>query len=120
MIFSKKKPLKQPSLDLIVGEKGKAQDQTEYDHAMVLLVAVGGVVPNLFDVRAFFKSKSLVTEFETVMSQYIKIIGPLARSLWSLESPHSNTSDIFVHWLAIGASVKEIFSTDSVESQTKL
>ena len=52
-IFSKgkeaSKPLKQPSLDLIIGEKGKAQDQTEYDHAMVLLVAVGGVVPNLFD-----------------------------------------------------------------------
>lgn len=49
------------------------------------------------------------------MSQYIKIIGPLARSLWSLESPHSNASDVFVHWLAIGASLKEVFSTDSVE-----
>ena len=49
VIFSKRKLLKQPLLDLIVGEKGKVQDQTEYDHAMVLLVAVGGVVLNLFD-----------------------------------------------------------------------
>lgn len=55
-----------------------------------------------------------MNEFETIMYQYIRIIGPLARSLWSLESIHSNASDVFVHWLAIAAQLKDIFSKDSV------
>ena len=32
------------------------------------------------DVWNFFKNKSQVNEFETIMYQYIQIIGPLARS----------------------------------------
>ena len=56
------KPLKQPLLDLIVGEEGRKVNQTEYNHVMVLLVAVGGVVPKLFDKPVWKHAVEVLTK----------------------------------------------------------
>ena len=45
--------------------------------------------------------------------QYIAIVGPLARSLWSLEASQANAADVFIFWLAIASNLKEIFSKSS-------
>ena len=49
------------------------------------------------------------------MEQYIAIVNPLACSLWSLESQHANASDVYVFWLAIAATLKDLF-TKSAQS----
>jgi len=40
-------------------------------------------------------------------------VGPLARSIWSLEAAEANAADVFIFWLAIAATLKELFSSDS-------
>lgn len=50
------------------------------------------------------------------LNTYIDIIGPFIRSLWSLEAAHANASDVFVFWLAIGATLKDLFSKDKDET----
>jgi hypothetical protein len=54
--------------------------------------------------------------FQLQSSQYITIVEPIARSLWSLESPQANAADVFIFWLAIAASLKELFSKGSEET----
>ncbi|KAG1891136.1 ribonuclease H-like domain-containing protein [Suillus subluteus] len=49
-------------------------------------------------------------EFEQSILQYITIVAPIIRSLWSLEAAHANTSDVFIFWLAIIATLNDLFS----------
>jgi hypothetical protein len=51
--------------------------------------------------------------FQLQLVQYIAIVGPLARSLWSLEASQANAADIFIFWLAIASNLKDIFSKSS-------
>lgn len=44
------------------------------------------------------------------MLQYINIVAPIIRSLWSLEAANANASDVFVFWLASAATLKDLFS----------
>lgn len=44
-----------------------------------------------------------------MLGQYITIVAPLARSLWSLESSSANAADVFIFWLAIAASLRKFF-----------
>ncbi|KAI6138392.1 hypothetical protein BKA82DRAFT_3990118 [Pisolithus tinctorius] len=46
------------------------------------------------------------------LETYITIVGPFIRSLWSLEASHANASDVFLFWLAIGASLKDLVQKD--------
>jgi hypothetical protein len=48
--------------------------------------------------------------FERHMLWYTTIVAPLIRSLWSLEAAHANAADVFVFWLAIAATLKDLFS----------
>jgi hypothetical protein len=48
--------------------------------------------------------------FEQTLLQYINIIAPIIRSLWSLEAAHANASDVFVFWLAAAATLNDLFS----------
>jgi hypothetical protein len=50
------------------------------------------------------------SRFEQSMLQYINIVAPLIRSLWSLEAAHANASDVFVFWLAIAATLEDLFN----------
>jgi len=52
-------------------------------------------------------------QFQLQLVQYIAIVGPLARSLWSLEASQANASDVFVFWLAVASNLKDIFSKSS-------
>lgn len=54
--------------------------------------------------------------FQLQLLQYVKIVEPIARSLWSLESPHANAADVFIFWLAIAAYLKDLFSKNSDET----
>ena len=49
-------------------------------------------------------------EFERSLLQYITIIAPIIRSLWSLEAAHANTADVFVFWLASAATLRDLFA----------
>jgi hypothetical protein len=49
-------------------------------------------------------------EFEQVLLQYITIVAPIIRSLWSLEAAHANASDVYIFWLAIAATLNDLFS----------
>ncbi|KAJ3792320.1 ribonuclease H-like domain-containing protein [Lentinula aff. detonsa] len=60
-------------------------------------------------IKSFFTSRGEVNSFETTMYQYLAIIGPIARSLWSLESTVANAADVYVFWLAIAATLKNLF-----------
>ena len=53
------------------------------------------------------------SKFEHILLQYINIVAPIIRSLWSLEAAHANASDVFVFWLAIAATLKDLFSKGS-------
>jgi hypothetical protein len=37
---------------------------------------------------------------------------PLIHSLWSLEAAHANAADIFIFWLAIAATLKDLLNQD--------
>ena len=52
-------------------------------------------------------------EFEQLIMQYVTIVAPIIRSLWSLEAANANTSDIFVFWLSIDASLDCLFKQGS-------
>ena len=39
-------------------------------------------------------------------------MGPLIRSLWSLEASHANAADVFIFWLASAATLKDLFDQD--------
>lgn len=63
-------------------------------------------------VQAMFANRHTneYNEFEQGNLQYITIVAPLIRSLWSLEAAHANASDTFIFWLAIAASLKKLFA----------
>ena len=50
------------------------------------------------------------SKFEQILLQYITIVAPIIRSLWSLEVAHANASDVFNFWLAIAATLNDLFS----------
>ena len=49
------------------------------------------------------------SRFEHTLLQYINIVAPIIQSLWSLEAAHANASDVFVFWLTIAATLKDLF-----------
>ena len=49
-------------------------------------------------------------EFEWSLLQYITIVAPIIRSLWSLEAAHANAADVFVFWLASAATLRDLFA----------
>jgi hypothetical protein len=49
-------------------------------------------------------------EFEQLMIHYNSIVAPFIRALWSLEAAHANASDVFIFWLAIAATLDDMFS----------
>jgi hypothetical protein len=51
--------------------------------------------------------------------QYITIVAPFVRSLWSLEAAHANASDVFVFWLAIPATLTDLFSKGTAVTEIK-
>jgi hypothetical protein len=59
------------------------------------------------------RASSTYSQFESILLQYINIVAPIIRSLWSLEAAHANASDVFVFWLAIAATLKDLFSKGS-------
>jgi hypothetical protein len=50
------------------------------------------------------------SKFERVLLQYITLVAPIIRALWSLEAAHANASDVFIFWLAIIATLNDLFS----------
>ena len=56
------------------------------------------------------------SDFETHLLWYMNIVAPLIRSLWSLEAAHANASDVFVFWLAAGATLNDLFKKDINET----
>jgi hypothetical protein len=53
------------------------------------------------------------SKFAHILLQYINIVAPIIGSLWSLEAAHTNASDVFVFWLTIAATLKDLFSKGS-------
>lgn len=51
-------------------------------------------------------------DFERHLIWYMNIDAPLIHSLWSLEAAHANALDVFVFWLAAGATLNNLFSKD--------
>jgi len=56
------------------------------------------------------RASSNYNKFEQALLQYVNIVAPVIRSLWSLEAAHANALDVFVFWLAITATLKDLFS----------
>ena len=59
------------------------------------------------------RASSTYGNFEGMLLQYINIVAPIIRSLWSLEAAHANASDVFIFWLAAAATLKDLFSKGS-------
>ena len=51
-------------------------------------------------------------DFERHLIWCMNIVAPLIHSLWSLEAAHANTSDVFVFWIAAGATLNDLFNKD--------
>ena len=66
-------------------------------------------------IHALFQSQLSVEyhRLELALVQYVAIIGPLMRSLWSLEASAANASDVFVFLTASAASLRDLFQRDS-------
>ncbi|KAJ8475312.1 hypothetical protein ONZ45_g15654 [Pleurotus djamor] len=54
------------------------------------------------------KSRAAFSSMELRLLQYSRLVELFARSSWSLEAAHANASDVFVFWLAAGATLKSI------------
>ena len=65
------------------------------------------------NLHQLFTTHTRYLRFQLQLVQYIAIVGPLARSLWSLEASQANAADVFIFWLAIASNLKEIFSKSS-------
>jgi hypothetical protein len=59
------------------------------------------------------RASSSYNTFEQALLQYINAVAPLIRSLWSLEAAHANAADVFVFWLAVAATLKDLFAKGS-------
>ena len=59
------------------------------------------------------RANGAYARLEQELLQYINIVAPLIRSLWSLEAAHANAADVFVFWLAAAACLKDLFSKSS-------
>jgi len=58
-----------------------------------------------------FQPRSRVTmEYMNDLAVYTSIMAPIARSIKSLESRAANAADVFIFWLAIAASLRDLFS----------
>ncbi|KAJ3919319.1 ribonuclease H-like domain-containing protein [Lentinula edodes] len=68
------------------------------------------IQPKKKDFAKIFIGQRSSMEFRLALVQYIKIIDPLARALWSLEAAQTNAADVYLFWLAIAAELKELFS----------
>lgn len=55
-------------------------------------------------------------KLELALSQYVVIIAPLMRSLWSLEASTANASDVFVFFTAIAAQLRDLFQKSPRET----
>ncbi|KAI0820926.1 ribonuclease H-like domain-containing protein [Irpex lacteus] len=55
-------------------------------------------------------------KLELALSQYVVIIAPLIRSLWSLEASTANASDVFVFFTAIAAQLRDLFQKSPRET----
>jgi len=51
------------------------------------------------------------TQFHHAMLQYILVIAPFICSLWALEAAQANASDVFIFWLAMGATLKSVIDS---------
>ncbi|KAJ3805203.1 ribonuclease H-like domain-containing protein [Lentinula aff. lateritia] len=69
------------------------------------------------DVAAIFTGRHRGAQFQLSLAQYIQIVGPLARSLWALESAKTNAAHVFLFWLAMGAELKDLFERDVSETE---
>ncbi|TFK52817.1 hypothetical protein OE88DRAFT_1606346, partial [Heliocybe sulcata] len=63
-------------------------------------------------VQDLFTNRTSTTYqiFELGLIQYIHTVAPFIRSLWVLESSEANASDVYVFWLATGATLTNLFS----------
>ncbi|KAF8326496.1 ribonuclease H-like domain-containing protein [Amanita rubescens] len=68
------------------------------------------IKPNDKTIWELFKENVPYRKFQSILTIYIKIIKPLARALWSLESLHTNAADVYIFWLAITAKLRKLFS----------
>jgi hypothetical protein len=57
-----------------------------------------------------FLNRRAYQTLEQDLGTYVTLVGPFIRSLWSLEASHANASDVFVFWLAIAATLEELFA----------
>ncbi|KAG1760356.1 hypothetical protein EDD22DRAFT_781244 [Suillus occidentalis] len=57
-----------------------------------------------------FLNRRAFQTLEQDLGTYVTLVGPFIRSLWSLEASHANASDVFVFWLAIAATLEELFA----------
>ena len=56
-----------------------------------------------------FHNRIQFQTMEREMAMYTTIVTPFIRSLWALEAAHANASDVHISWLAIAATLKELF-----------
>ncbi|KAH7877021.1 ribonuclease H-like domain-containing protein [Lentinula edodes] len=66
-------------------------------------------------VQAMFKHElnGKLTMFKLTLGHYEAIVAPFIRSLWSLEAPKANASDVYVFWLLSAAAVTDLFKKSS-------
>jgi hypothetical protein len=77
------------------------------------LVEEGKIKLRKKNLHQLFTTQTRYLRFQLQLVQYIAIVGPLARSLWSLEASQANAADVFIFWLAIASNLKDIFSKSS-------
>ncbi|KAF8148580.1 hypothetical protein B0H34DRAFT_802808 [Crassisporium funariophilum] len=76
----------------------------------------GTLRPKNKEVLSMLKGVRSYTQFQIDIAEYLTVVEPIARSLWSLESPHTNAADVFIFWLAIAAKLKQLFSQTEADS----
>lgn len=50
--------------------------------------------------------------YVTELATYTSIMAPIARSIKALEGRATNAADVYIFWLAIAASLRELFKRD--------
>ncbi|KAH9970487.1 ribonuclease H-like domain-containing protein, partial [Lactifluus volemus] len=66
------------------------------------------------DINYFMSSTAQSIDLELSLTKLIAVIGPFAKAIQCLESPHTNPADVYLYWLAIVSQLTHLFSHNRV------
>ncbi|KAH9858440.1 ribonuclease H-like domain-containing protein [Lenzites betulinus] len=69
-----------------------------------------------FDLALLQEGNMTSMKFEQALTQYTSILAPIARAIKSLEATDATAADVFVFWLGIASTLRDLFARPEEET----